>query len=86
MERRDTVVSNSVPPSSVGCEDEYLYNGIGANLSTIELFVCVPPDIRNAGPVDLQEVYLKTCRPSEYTRPAARGRGRGRGGRVVAGR
>jgi hypothetical protein len=56
MERRDTVVNDSVSPSSVGYEDENLYNGIGANLSTIELFVCVPPEIRNAGPVDLQEV------------------------------
>lgn len=78
--RRSTVVPAMAGPSWVTFENEFWYDGHGADISFIELFVSVP-DLMKPNEefpnVNLELIYLEASRPEEYA-----GRGRLTGGRV----
>jgi hypothetical protein len=61
-------VPRIVDPECVQYEHEYWCNGWGADISSIESFVCVPDSMKATEEfqtVDLISMYLETCRPED---------------------
>lgn len=90
--RRSTVIPAMAGPRWLSIENEFWYDGHGADISPIELFVSVPDSMKpneEFPNVNLEIMYLEASRPEEYAgrgpltggrvRRLTRGRGRGCG-------
>ena len=53
-----TTVLSHLEPGNVGTSQEWIYDGIEADLRAIEVSICAPPDIKESGIRHYDEIYL----------------------------